>query len=414
LKNRVIYTLYYSIFNYYIYKFMKMLNSGLFKRILVIFVVGLVSRSIINYAFGVNVFKECAEFISLSYFGYMISFTVVISELPTITINSLSISSFRSSVRTFYESYYLGVNKMELGEKLGNVSKEEFNKNKLFLTQNTSGKHSSSSRDSCGRSYGDRGSSAGVSGLYGHGGGRTRRPSAALAGLYGNNGDQGSRVSNNSSDTHNFETRNRRYNHVSDIRDRRHHDENVRNRPIRRVFTGNEAEYERVSGFNSNTSNNSNNRTGYRDDIEYNGRNSNSSVSFEYINSNGVRLNNVETFVTVVPNGRGGYVPTGVERNPYYAPSELAISIQGSAAGSVVDQSENLSRVSSVSRENTVPRAPRPSNYSTPETMSPLFPSSEASNRRYYSSGSSRVTTSQETSVSSRVEETLFGVRSRN
>jgi hypothetical protein len=46
-------------------------NSITFRRILVIFTVGLISRILVNLAFDIDVFKEYINLISLTYYGFM-------------------------------------------------------------------------------------------------------------------------------------------------------------------------------------------------------------------------------------------------------------------------------------------------------------------------------------------------------
>ena len=58
------------------------LNSVTFRRILVILMVGLVSRSLVNYIFEINVFKDYSTNISLVYYGFMSCFSAMVHELP--------------------------------------------------------------------------------------------------------------------------------------------------------------------------------------------------------------------------------------------------------------------------------------------------------------------------------------------
>ena len=75
---------------------------------LVIFVVGFVSRVLVNYLWGVNVFVDYLNSISLGYYGFMAIFVVLVNELfsyidlksfPSISIQDVfSISSIRRGV----------------------------------------------------------------------------------------------------------------------------------------------------------------------------------------------------------------------------------------------------------------------------------------------------------------------------
>jgi hypothetical protein len=85
---------------------------------------------------------------------------------------------------------------------------------------------------------------------------------------------------------------------------------------------------------------------------------------------------------------RGNGIPARIVLNPEYEPSELDISLRVRSEYS--GEYENYDGNS----ERSVPRAPRQSNLTTPETMSPLFPSSEVGSRRSYSTTGSNVRTS--------------------
>jgi hypothetical protein len=76
--------------------------------VLVIFVVGFVSRVLVNYFWGVNVFVDYLNSISLGYYGFMAIFVVLVNELfsyidlksfPSISIKDVfSISSIRKAI----------------------------------------------------------------------------------------------------------------------------------------------------------------------------------------------------------------------------------------------------------------------------------------------------------------------------
>jgi len=74
--------------------------------VLVIFVVGFVSRVLINNYVGVNVFVDYLNSISLGYYGFMAIFVVLVNELfsyidlkllPKISVDVFSISSIRKA-----------------------------------------------------------------------------------------------------------------------------------------------------------------------------------------------------------------------------------------------------------------------------------------------------------------------------
>ena len=114
----------------------RIFNSVIFRRILVIFVVGLVSRGIINYVYDVNVFKEYTGYISLIYYGFMVCFTGFVYELPSISFKVLNISVIRSAVRVFLDGNFLGRDKM--GIVGDNSSSKHFVKNHSINTDKDS------------------------------------------------------------------------------------------------------------------------------------------------------------------------------------------------------------------------------------------------------------------------------------
>lgn len=74
-------------------------KSVIFRRILVIFVVGLVSRSVVNWGFDINVFKEYTEAISLIYYGFMACFSGFVQGLPQISFNVFKFNLVKSDIR---------------------------------------------------------------------------------------------------------------------------------------------------------------------------------------------------------------------------------------------------------------------------------------------------------------------------
>ena len=61
--------------------FKKVFNNTMLHKILVIFIVGLVSRAIVNYICDINVFKDYANVISLTYYGGFAYFVAAINNL---------------------------------------------------------------------------------------------------------------------------------------------------------------------------------------------------------------------------------------------------------------------------------------------------------------------------------------------
>lgn len=91
--------------SWYISRICNRLNLS---KVLVIFVVGFVSRVLVNYLWDVNVFVDYLNSISLGYYGFMAVFVVLVNELfsyidiksfPSISIKDVfSISSIRRGV----------------------------------------------------------------------------------------------------------------------------------------------------------------------------------------------------------------------------------------------------------------------------------------------------------------------------
>lgn len=94
---------------------MRFLSGVVFKRILVIFIVGLVSRGVINTVFDTNVFKDYTTCISLMYYVFMACFSGFIHELPSISFNVLNFKVVKDAIRMFCDSNLLGKNKISLG-----------------------------------------------------------------------------------------------------------------------------------------------------------------------------------------------------------------------------------------------------------------------------------------------------------
>jgi len=85
-------------------KFNRVLNSVVFRRVLVIFVVGLFCRGVVGFVFDIDVFKDFINSISLMYYGFMLCFWGVFCELPSISLEVFSISSIRKAISTILVS----------------------------------------------------------------------------------------------------------------------------------------------------------------------------------------------------------------------------------------------------------------------------------------------------------------------
>jgi DMSO reductase anchor subunit len=116
--------------------FNKVLSSVAFRRILVIFFVGLVSRCVVNYVYDINVFKDYTNSLSLIYYAFMALFTGVIYELPKISFNVFDINLIRVLIKKIVEEGLLVGDKMLLE---GKVSSDKVSSDKVSLGNNTEG-----------------------------------------------------------------------------------------------------------------------------------------------------------------------------------------------------------------------------------------------------------------------------------
>lgn len=288
------------------------LRSVAFKRILVIFAVGLVSRVGINYACDINVFKEYTNVVSLIYYGFMACFVGYISDLPNIGFNVFDYKVISSAIKHCYESLYSD-DKMKCGGDtfVGNKDKivDDF-KVKNNLSQDRNSGANNSGRESSGESSrGDsRGSSRGV-----------RRAPAAVQGLYHPDFRSGSSNSNG------------------------------------KILYTNKKSAGVIGLYESNKNKDYVTRSVERsvnskdcDGVSKSSKSIRVGVDFSY--GVGTEYGGTDTYNSVTKSDKNsGSIPIGYEES-------------------------NFSNTEIRSR---VPRAPRPSNYSTPSTMSPLFPASE-------------------------------------
>lgn len=118
----------------------KIFNSVALRRVLVIFVFGLVTRVLVNHVYDINVFKEYTNVISLTYYGFMAYFSVFICDvsLPKISLNVFNLSIIRDAVRNLIGSDFMG-SKMTLGGMEDNPSKvgsrEQIDKSLVHLNR---------------------------------------------------------------------------------------------------------------------------------------------------------------------------------------------------------------------------------------------------------------------------------------
>lgn len=93
-------------------------NNVIFRKIVMIFVVGLISRSVVNLVFDINVFKDYTNYISLVYYVFMACCSEVVYELSTISFNVFNIFNIklvRNAIKMFFEDSFMVGNKMISG-----------------------------------------------------------------------------------------------------------------------------------------------------------------------------------------------------------------------------------------------------------------------------------------------------------
>jgi hypothetical protein len=129
-------------------KIKRFLKSVTFRRILVIFVVGLVSRCLVNYVYDINVFKDYTHMISIVYYGFMACFTGLVYEFPSITLNVFDIKLIRGVIKVYCENYFSldGKDKILVGGDMfsGNINTtngKELSKDGLVLKQDRNGEN---------------------------------------------------------------------------------------------------------------------------------------------------------------------------------------------------------------------------------------------------------------------------------
>jgi len=160
--------------------FKNVFNKGNLSKIIIIFIVGFVSRSMINNIYSINVFTDYTNSVSVIYYIFMAFMTVLIHEtvgyfdFPTINLEVLKISSIRKGISNII-SYYNNKSTITFSRTTG---LEDSKKSSLYYYKNG---------DSISK-VPDKGTeSAGVKGLYPSSSHDDTYKSAALKGLYSQN-----------------------------------------------------------------------------------------------------------------------------------------------------------------------------------------------------------------------------------
>src|SRR5438270_5560433 len=169
----------------------KVFNKTNLSKVLIIFIIGFISRSIINYTYEVHVFLDYTNSISIMYYTFMAFISIVIHELinyfnlPTINHEVFNISSIRKGISRIISNRLHGSKIFLYGEKI----------NLDLYKDDSSDKFSSVLFK--GESNTSKGKSAGVRGLYSNSRGGSGTP-AKVQSSYSSAGTRSSSISSSS------------------------------------------------------------------------------------------------------------------------------------------------------------------------------------------------------------------------
>jgi hypothetical protein len=126
----------------------RVLNKGNLSKFLIIFIIGFVSRSIVNYVYDINVYTVNIYSISVIYYIFMAFVSILVYELvsyfnfPSISYEVFNISSIRKGVSAILKRFIGSENKIVLGMKSIDCKSRDNSTNKLLniLYMNENGK----------------------------------------------------------------------------------------------------------------------------------------------------------------------------------------------------------------------------------------------------------------------------------
>jgi hypothetical protein len=101
----------------------RVFNKGNLSKILIILIIGFVSRSVVNYVYNINVFTDNVFSISVIYYTYMVLVSILVNEVvsyfnfPSISNEVFKISSIIKGVSDILKSFIGSENKIVLGMK---------------------------------------------------------------------------------------------------------------------------------------------------------------------------------------------------------------------------------------------------------------------------------------------------------
>ena len=345
----------------------RVLRSVGFRKVLVIFLVGLVLRGVLNYVYDINVVKEYSNLISLTYFGFMVGFSGFVYELPSISFSVSDFKSIRETIKVVVSNYFLVNDKDKItmgvgGDIFKNTLDNKKGGNNLFYNSEEESKHKYKSTRSVRSTKSTSKSSAGVEGLY-NGRKTIGRIPAGVRGLYE---QSDKRYGYDNSKTTSVSSR------------------------VSRVPAYPTIDRVSMNQYDPNLS-----RSGaIRVECENVSMPSDESCVIYMTQDGAGRVVNNPNFKGRVNNNlvsrfsstTSGFSSQGSESKTgesYYRGTAPTQPVYGERAPSNYSKSGTI-QVGLEEYPNThyPPRAPRVSNYSTPETMSPLFPLTDRNSSR--------------------------------
>lgn len=102
------------------YIFSRVFNKGILSKILIIFIIGFVSRSVVNYVYGINVNTDNINSISVIYYTFMSYVSILVYEMvsyfnfSSISYEVLKISSIRKGFSAILNRFIGSENKIVL------------------------------------------------------------------------------------------------------------------------------------------------------------------------------------------------------------------------------------------------------------------------------------------------------------
>lgn len=152
------------------------MKSSFVKKVLVIFLIGLVCRVGLNIFYDIEVFNSFYSFIGLVSYGVMICSSVVVYELPSVDFNCFNVKVIREAITEWWVNGFAKEKIMD-GYSVENTKGVNSATKNIGGTDDTKG-YNLLHRKSSGEYRGK--TSAGVTGLYGNSGSSSGKVSAGV------------------------------------------------------------------------------------------------------------------------------------------------------------------------------------------------------------------------------------------